>query len=74
MTIGKPEEKEQTAEEKLQLIENALNFLNDKEDDKKEMQENATLADKINENVKAVYNLGSFLANGGKKYKKRRSF
>ena len=75
LTIGEPNDKEQTSGEKLQLIENALNFLNDKEES--QVQEDTiqnTIAEKVNENVKAIYNLGSFLANGGKKYKKRRSF
>ena len=67
------EEVEQTAKEKLQLIENALNFLNDKEESTAPQAEE-TIADKINEGAKSVYNIASFLVGGGKKYKKRRSF
>ena len=72
LTIGNQEEKEQTAQEKIQLIENALNFLNDKEDTAPQAEE--TIAEKINEGAKRVYNIASFLVGGGKKYKKRRSF
>ena len=72
LTIGNQEEKEQTAQEKIQLIENALNFLNDKEDTAPQAEE--TIAEKINEGAKRVYNIASFLVGGEKKYKKRRSF
>ena len=75
LIIGEAKEEEQTAEQKLQLIENALNFLNDKQDEK-QIQEEAqeTIQDKINDGAKAVYNVASFLVGGNKKYKRRRSF
>lgn len=77
LVIGNPEEeKEQSAEEKLQVIENALNFLSDNQNDESQIEETQeeTIQDKVNEGAKAVYNIASFLLTGNKKYKKRRSF